>query len=213
MSPFDSLDWVEIRQHYDERIQTHKQLLGLHSAKMLDPFARLLLGITNATGNFSASEHGLGPKILGMNPNVLARLDALSSKFRQLTKPRDVPKLIKEAGLSYLAIGVGSEASCMLNPETCWVANTRSIWTHLLIKHADDVATADEALRLYRDADPTGEMYYPIWTEIHRLLETSMTRIAKQGTRLASAAGVNPGSVTFLWADAIANQLYSQHHP
>jgi len=162
MSALDFLDWSNVRAHYDARVQVHKRLLHLLDGALLDQFARLLLGIADPTGNYSAAEHGLGPKILATNGNAVNRLAALATSFRTLAKPRDVPKVIRAAGLSYLAIGVGSEASCMVNPTTCWVANTRSIWTHLVIKHADDFAKADEELKLYRTADPSSEMDYKI---------------------------------------------------
>jgi hypothetical protein len=68
-------------------------------------------------------------------------------------------ELIKRARLKYLQIGVGSEISCMVNG-VCRVANTRTIWTHLVIKHGYDVAKADEELELYREADVTSEMAY-----------------------------------------------------
>lgn len=212
MSALAPLDWKHVRAHYDERVRVHGQLLKLHDGGLLDPFARLLLGISNPAGNYSAAEHGLGPKIMSSNADVLKRLHRLAAALRAVCKPRDVPRLVRDAGLAYLAIGVGSEASCMLTPGTCWVANTRSIWTHLVIKHADDIAKADEELKLYRDADPSSEMAYAIWAEIHRLLETSMTRVAEEGARRAKADGVMPGPITFLWADAIASALYSHHH-
>lgn len=122
----------------------------------------------------------------------------LASHFRSLKTPYEVPKLIRQAGLEYLQIGVGSEASCMLNPRVCWVANARTIWTQLVIKHADDFEKADMELRLYRDADTTSEMSYAIWTDLHSELATSMTRIAEEGARLARKAGVAAGSLTYL---------------
>jgi hypothetical protein len=213
MSVLDHLDWMQVRAHYDERVNVHQRLLKLLDSGLLDPFARLLLGIAETAGNYSAAEHGLGPKILTMNgPNAPKRIADLAKSFRALTKPRDVPPLIRAAGLSYLWIGVGSEASCMMNPEVCWVANTRSIWTHLVIKHEDNIATADEALDLYRSGDPSSEMAYKIWADIHRSLETAMTRVAEEGANLASKGGVKPGEIVFLWADAIASALYEQHH-
>jgi len=213
MSVLDHLNWNQVRLHYNERVDVHQQLLKLHDSASLVPFAQLLLGISNATGNYSAAEHGLGPKILAINgASAPKRIADLAKSFRAVTKPRDVPPLIRAAGLSYLAIGVGSEASCMVNPKTCWVANTRSIWTHLVIKHADNIEKADEALKLYRVADASSEMAYAIWAEIHRLLETSMTRVAEEGMKLATKKGVKPGEITFLWADAIASALYDQHH-
>ena len=77
-----------------------------------------------------------------------------------LAEACDVPTLIKQARLQYLRIGVGSEISCMVNPSVCWVANTRTIWTHLVIKHGYDVAKAEAELAAYRDDDATSEMAY-----------------------------------------------------
>ena len=100
----------------------------------------------------------------------------------------------------------------MVNPKVCWVANTRTIWTHLVIKHADNFSKADEELRLYRGQDDTSEMAYRIWAEIYRELAASMTRIAEEGERLARAASVTPGPIKYLWADAIANALYASYY-
>jgi hypothetical protein len=99
-----------------------------------------------------------------------------------------------------------------MNPRVCWVANTRSIWTHLVIKHADNFAKADEELRLYRDNDTSSEMAYQIWAHIHGLLDTSMTHVSEEGARLASAEKLQPGDIAFIWADAIASALYAEHH-
>jgi len=212
MSVLSGLDWSEVRAHYDERVGVHKELLNLLKSGPTDRFAKLLLGISDPNGNYSAAEHGLGPKILSSNRNAPPRVADLAARFRLVSKAREVPPLIHAADLSYLAIGVGSEASCMMNPKVCWVANTRSIWTHLVIKHADDVEKANEELKLYRDTNPSSEMAYAIWTEIHRLLETSMTRVAEDGARLAARDGVKAGVITFLWADAISSALYAQYH-
>lgn len=212
MPALDELDWNDVRAHYDHRVDVHNRLLKLHRGGLTEPFAKLLLGISDPAGNFSANQHGLGPKILQTNANAEHRVYQLASALIAVTKPREVPPLIRSAALSYLAIGVGSEASCLLNPTVCWVANTRTIWTHLVVKHADDFAKADEELKLYRDADSSSEMAYAIWRQIHGLLETSMTRIAKEGARRATQDGVTPGSITYLWADAIADALYVWRH-
>lgn len=98
-----------------------------------------------------------------------------------------------------------------MNPEHCWVANVRTIWTHLVVKHADNFKRADEELELYRDAGVGSEMDYQMWEAIHAELAASMTRIAEEGRRLAMKVKVTPGSVTYLWADAIANRLYEQN--
>ena len=211
MSILDQLDWTRVREHYDERVDVHRHLLRLHGDGKMQALAELLLGVTNGVANYSAAEHALGPRILSENADAVRRIYELADRFQQLTAARTVPKLVRDAQLSYLGIGVGSEASCMMNPETCWVANTRTIWTHLVIKHADDMDKASEELKLYRSADPSSKMAYAMWTEIHRLLETSMTRISKEGSVSSRSAGVAPGDKRYLWADAIANQLYAEH--
>ena len=212
MSALDNLNWSSIRVHYDERVDIHDQLLDLHRGGNIRQFARLALGISNVAGNYSADEHKLGPQVLSGNLNPEKRVFDLGGRFIQLTTARTVSQLIRDAGLRYLQIGVGSEMSCMVNPNVCWVANTRTIWTHLVIKHADDFDKANEELRLYRDADTSSEMAYQIWTHIHRELATSMTRIADEGVRLARSARVTPGPIKYIWADAIANRMYADYH-
>jgi hypothetical protein len=212
MSALDTLAWPSVRSHYDERIQIHEELLVLRKQGNTRELVKLLLGISNPAGNYSAEEHALGPKILAENVNAEKRVADLGEKLLALKTARDVPRLIRAAQIRYLQIGVGSEASCMLNPQVCWVANTRTIWTHLVIKHADDFAKANEELKLYRNADVTSEMAYQMWAHIHQELAASMTRIAEEGARLAKLAGIEPGKIKFLWADALANALYDDNH-
>ncbi len=96
----------------------------------------------------------------------------------------------------------------MLNPGVGWVANTRTIWTRLVIRHADDFATAQAELTLYRHADVTSEMACIMWAQIHQELAAGMTRIAEAGERRARRAKVEPGAIKYLSADAMAND----HH-
>jgi hypothetical protein len=177
-------------------------------------FANLALGISDADGNYSAAEHHLGPKILypPYNLNAEQRVFELAGKFSTLKDARTVPDLIEQAQLSYLKIGVGSEISCMVNPQVCWVANTRTIWTHLVIKHNDNIQTADEHLQLYREADITSEMDYQMWSAIHAELRVALTRIAEDGQAKAQKKNVIPGSITYIWADAIASAFYGTYH-
>jgi hypothetical protein len=212
MSALDKLDWDDVHKHYEERVKIHRQLLSLYHSNKVTPFATLLLGISDPAGNYSSDEHKLGPQILAGNRNAEKQVVELARKFIDLKTARDVPDLIRNAAIRYLKIGVGSEASCMVNPHVCWVANTRTIWTHLVIKHADNVAKADEELKLYRSQDDMSEMAYKIWAEIHRELAASMTRIAEEGEKLAKQASVKPGSIKYIWADAIANELYANYH-
>ncbi len=212
MSVFDEIDWDEVRQHYDERVETHERLLKLHDGGLRKEFFRLALGIERSSGNYSAAEHAIGPRVAAENPKHEERVFNLATELRAVTNGRTVPRTVRAAGLRYVAVGVGSELSCMVNPQVCWVANTRTIWTHLVVKHADNVALADEELDLYRDGDASSEMAYAKWAAIHRELDTAMTRIADLGTTKASAADVEPGDIKYLWADAIANYLYAAHH-
>jgi hypothetical protein len=96
----------------------------------------------------------------------------------------------------------------LLRPDDCWVANVRSVWAYLLVKHAYDFALANEELRLYRDGERSNEMNYDIWWELHRLLEASQTHLHDLGVREAKRQGASAGEHGYLWADAIANELY-----
>lgn len=211
MAFLDVIDWRVVRDHYDARVKVHQRLLRLHSARNVLAFAELALGISDPVGNYSAEEHNLGPKIVYENSRAHQRVFDIATDFMALTNGRQVPPLIRTLALSHLKIGVGSEISCMVHPEVCWVANTRTIWTHLVFKH-DDIALANEELRLYRDNDITSAMAYAKWRALHHDVVTSMRQIATDGFTLATAKRVKPGSITFLWADAIASALYGYHH-
>lgn len=212
MSALDELDWQKIREHYDERIEIHEELGELHRRRQISKFCRLSLGISSSLGNYSATEHRLGPQILSGNLSAEDRVFRLADSFIRLTNARSVPQLIRAAGLRYLQIGIGSEVSCTVNPKTCWIANTRTIWTHLVIKHNDDFDKANEELRLYRDADTSSEMAYQIWAHIHAEMATSLTRVAEAGAKISTSIGVGPGAIKFLWADAIASRMYDEYH-
>ena len=212
MSIFSSLDWRRVREHYGTRERTHRQLLTLYQGENIVSFIDLLLGISDPSGNYSAAEHGIGPKVLADNPNVERRLTSVAKQFLSLTNAHDVPPIIRAASLKHFQIGVGSEASCMLNPEHCWVANVRTIWMHLVHKHDDNFEKADQELLLYRESDVYSEMAYQMWQALHAELAGTITRTSEQGTKLALQAGVEPGKIRYLWADAIANELYDERH-
>lgn len=207
----DSVDWSAVRRQYDERMRAHRELLRLHKQKLIKEFADLALGISDPHGNYSAAEHGLGPKILGVNLDAAKRVFDLAENFIALTAARTVPALIRSAQLIYLQIGVGSEISCMVNPQTCWVCNVRTIWTHLVFSHGDDTSKADDQLKLYREADVTSEMAYKMWVQIHADLKKSLTRIAKLARERSKRAKITPGTVIYTWADATASHLYGTY--
>jgi hypothetical protein len=212
LSVLDSINWTDVRQHYDVRVQVHKNLLKFQQQKTIEKFTNLALGISDNDGNYSSAEHGLGPKVLAFNAHAEQRVFDLAGEFVSLADAHRVPELIKGARLKCVQIGVGSEISCMVNPSVCWVANTRTNWTHLVVKHGYDVTKADDELTLYREADVTSEMAYDAWTEIHAKLDVALTHVAKLGQEQARKANVPPGNITYIWADAIASHLYGSYH-
>jgi hypothetical protein len=51
------------------------------------------------------------------------------------------------------------------------------------------------------------------WADaFHPLLGHSLIHIAKDAGTFCKKAGVTPGSITFLWADAIAGHAYGKYH-
>jgi hypothetical protein len=209
MPVLTSLDWRMVRDQYDIRERTHHEMLRLHRSGNVSSFIDLLLGISDPSGNYSAAEHGIGPKVLDENIRVEGRLLEVVTQFLSLTNAHEVPPIIRGARLRYFQIGVGSEALCMVNPQFCWVANVRTIWTHLVYKH--DFRTADDALELYQEADAASEMAYRQWQALHAELADTIPQILDEGVKLAKHANVIPGPIRYLWVDAIANQLYADH--
>lgn len=213
MTPLENLDWRDVRRQYDLRIGVSGRLRGLHESADRQRFAKLAVGLDDADANYSATvgKSPLGPAILQDNLNACERIFGLAGKFIMLSSARSVPLLVRQAGIKYLSIAVGSEMSCMVNPGVCWVANRRTLWAHLAVKHADDLDKADAELDLYRDGEEASEMAYRKWEAIHAELPVALTRIAEQGRNAAIAVGVEPGKETYIWADAIASQLYEAH--
>ncbi|WP_338332083.1 hypothetical protein [Acetobacter sp. LMG 32666] len=199
------LDWRDISDHYYERHDVHTHLLSLFKARNVVDFSDLLVGIGNGHGNYSASDHELGPKILEENVNSRKRLYDVSEKFMELKNSNTVPKLIRDAGLKYFQIGVGSEASCMLNPAVCWVTNTKTVWAHLLFKHNGNASLANEELRLYRNGEENSDMAYSKWRAIHKEMGASSDVLIKYSVKYTKT---NVENMNYLWADSISNALY-----
>jgi hypothetical protein len=213
MSVLDELNWVAVKEQYEVRVGVCARLDRHFSSADHREFFDLALGISDSAGNYSASEHGLGPRVRTANRDPDQQVWRLAGSFRTLRSAREVPALIRDAQIGYLSIGVGSEISCLMNPTVCWVANTRTIWTHLVVKHNDNFTLANEELALYRASDVTSEMEYAAWSAIHAELDVALTRISEEGSQLARGASVEPGSIKYLWADAIANAVYEAHSP
>ena len=211
MSILQELDWAEINAHYRSRVKETKNLRDLYEAKKVSGFAELALGMTTPSGNYSAAEHGLGPKIFESNPNPKGRIYTLAGKFILLKNASTVPKLIREENLKYLRIGVGSELSCMMNPTICWVCNKRTIWLYLV--QTQGLGKANEALQLFNEHDDDSPMAYESWQDAyHPELGPELKRVAEEGAKVAASRGVVPGDVPYLWADAIASNAFDFYH-
>lgn len=206
LKEIEHISMVDVRFHYDDRVEIHKILKNRLVSGNVRGYANLALGIEDPRGNYSADEHKLGPQILSENtPSAVSRL---AQKLLLCHSVTHIPKTIYESNLRYLKIGVGSEMATMLRPDLFWVGNVRTIWTHLVIKHGWDYDKADEELELYRDDDISSEMAYQIWRDIYLSMEPNLSKLIGIGNKHALQSGVKAGKLKYLWADAIANALY-----
>jgi len=210
-SALDLLDWGEVASHFRNRVKVSQELLRLHGDKRVGAYAELAIGGTNKAGNYSAAEHPILMPRIAENLNWQGRVYNLASQFRKLTTADDVPNLITDAKLNYLQIGVGSEMSCMVNPDVCWVCNVRTIWLHLAWTKSP--GEAETELNLYRDGASDSEMAYIRWAEVYRpLLCGTLIEVAADGRDRAKTQGIMPRVKLFLWADAIASFAYGRYH-
>ncbi|MBF4988341.1 hypothetical protein [Methylophilus sp. 14] len=199
----------DVRKHYLQRIAVGKELRRLLNAGSIDTYVLLALGITAPEGNYSAWEHNLGSRILSQRtPEPVFSLAAELASCNTATGMLDT---IYAAAIPWLKVSVGSEMAMMLKPSTFWVANTRTVWAHLLLKYDFDYAVADEALRLYRVDDQDSKMAYQIWKAIYHEMGSSVVALTALGSSEAEQQSVTAGKKPNLWFDAIANALYEQH--
>ncbi len=206
MATAEDLDMHAVREHYLHRERVHLELRRLFDNGAILDYIQLALGISDAAGNYSAAEHGLGPRILAESTEE-AVFD-LAVKIEQCPNAHHLPKLIYDDSINYLKIGVGSEIAMMLKPDDYWVGNVRTIWAHLLQKHDGDQQRANQELRLYRTGEWDSEMDYQTWRDIYLALESSLSQLGCAASQAAQTQGVTPGLLRFLWSDAVASFLY-----
>jgi hypothetical protein len=202
------LDISGVREHYQSRERTHTTLRKLFDAGAVEDYVNLALGITNPAGNYSASEHGLGPRILDENSHQ--DVFNLATEIEVCPNTHHLPDLIYRHRLPYLKISVGSEIAMMLKPKVHWVGNVRTIWSHLLIKHKGTRSRANQELKLYRDDQRDSEMDYLIWRDIYIALEPNILTVGRLASEAAAAHNVTPGPLRFMWSDAVASYLFDQ---
>lgn len=202
------LDMQAIRQHYSHRERVHSDLRRLFDENAVHDYVQLALGITDGAGNYSESEHGLGPRIL-MHSSPQDIFECATA-LEACPNTNHLPEVIYQQGLSYLKISVGTEMATMLKPNMHWIGNVRTIWADLLLKHNGNVALANQEFALYRDGERESEMDYQVWRDVYLALEPSMLRLNYVTAEPAEVQGVLPGQFPYLWADAIASALYDQ---
>jgi len=202
------LDMADVREHYLLREGTHNTLRQLFDAGRVDEYVNLALGITNPAGNFSAAEHGLGPRILDENSHQ--DVFALATEIELCPNTHHLPDLIYRHRLPFLKISVGSEIAMMLKPNVNWVGNVRTIWSHLLIKHNGKRSKANQELKLYKDGERDSEMEYVIWRDIYLALEPNILTVGRLASEAAAAQNATPGALRFMWPDAVASFLFDR---
>lgn len=206
-----NLDMKKVYLSYQQRESAHLNLVQFFQTSNINAYTDLALGVSRPEGNYSASEHDLGPQIL--HHNTRASVFELARKMLALHDAHHIPTTIYRANMPYLRISVGSEMAMMLSPDKYWVGNVRTIYSHLLVKHCGNKKTADEELSLYKDPDGSrpSEMEYQIWRDIYLSLEKSLQYIASLGNAEAKKQGALIGNHIFMWADAICSYTYADH--
>ncbi|MGO9572511.1 MAG: hypothetical protein ACLP5H_33765 [Desulfomonilaceae bacterium] len=129
----------------------------------------LALGMSDPNGNYSAWEHGLGERIL--QESSAEGVFWLAEQLAACNNPSEMLGIVYRANVPYLKVSVGSEMAMMLRPFHFWVANARSVWAHLLVKHDFNLSIANEALGYYRVHDRDSEMDYATWRGIYADME------------------------------------------
>ena len=208
LHPWDAIDYKAVVSLYNTRHGVHQRLLSLFQQGSVDEYVQLALGIRQPDGNYSASDHGLGKRILEQSPPL--RVFQLAEKLFRCHTPDDAPRIIYGESIPYLKISVGSEMGGLLKPDVFWVTNVRTIWAHLVMKHSD-VRLANEELTYYRTGDLPSELEYQLWRDVHPSVGESMRQLARVSGKIASRQGCQPDSFDFLWSDAVADQAYAKY--
>ena len=202
------LDFHRVVDQYNVRVEVSEQLRLLLNRNNEEGYVRLALGMNDVHGNYSARDHDLGPRILNnRQPSVVFRL---AKQMQTVEDSCELQRVIYEANIPYLKISVGTEMALLLQPSVHWVANSRSIWSHLLIKHRS-ISKAKEELTLYRSGFESSEMAYKLWCAIHTDMHENVCILSELGVNAAISQGVQPGENIYLWADAVSNALYERH--
>ncbi|MCS3804695.1 hypothetical protein HNO92_001405 [Chromobacterium alkanivorans] len=204
------LNFETVCDHYNRRVETSSKLRSLLAANMVENYVGLALGIDDLYGNYSAWDHKLGPRILEARSDVA--VFKLAVKLSKIQSEKEMLDCIYAENIPYLKVSVGSEIATLLQPSVHWVANSRSIWAYLLMKHAS-IDAANEELHLYQTGGYESEMQYKIWCDIHQRMHINLQKLGDWGNEEAvvQSHATSEEKYFFIWADAIANALYEEH--
>ncbi|MEX2171029.1 MAG: hypothetical protein WD851_17045 [Pirellulales bacterium] len=198
------LDMEEVAEVYARRVQTHRELRRLFEAENIKEFVDLALGISDSTGNYSATEHKVQMGSLILSECQPWDVFELARKLDQVEK-KYLPLTIQNEDIRNLKISIGSEMAMMLRPNELWVGNKRTYWASLLVEHGNH-QRANEELELYYDRE--GEMPYEIWSYLYLRVESQLLDLGREAAKVAGKSGIKPGSLCFMWADAVATNLF-----
>jgi hypothetical protein len=70
----------------------------------------------------------------------------------------------------------------MPKPESFWVGNRTTIWSHLLVKHGMDERKANKELGLYFAGDEESGMGYEMWRDLDLGLEPNILTLGRVAT-------------------------------
>lgn len=198
--------------HFNERVVTHNQLCQLLENNNIEEFVDIAIGINEAipNGNYSASEHSLGERIISSNHDVYNRIFHFAQEVYQAHQRLNIPRIIRGLDLSYLKISVGSEIATMLRPDIYWVANVRTLWTQAYINNNFSINSANEYIKVLRQKPDPQDIRddYNMWASLYPTLENSLREISRIGNDYADKSA--PTNNIFLWADAISSELFAQ---
>lgn len=210
---FDAGVWEQIVEHFSTRLQTHRTLVRLLKAGDEDEYVQLALGLSDPSGNYSASEHPthLGYRVL---ERTSSREIANFARRELMTRSaRELPSLVAAADMPYLKTSIGSEMMCLLRPDSCWVTNRRTVYVYFLHQNGDDWERASEAIEVIAPSGDIGDTY-DAWAAIHPEIVHPLLGLSESGRVEGSKQLRNAGltrevaSAPFLWADAIASWIY-----
>jgi len=197
----NELAFSSIRDLYDKRIKVHRDLATALDKGSVKEYVNTALGIADEYGNFSAFEWDLGSQVL--EKSSCRTVFNLAERLFECDDPLRIPDIIYSADIPNLKISVGSEMAMMLRPDDFWVTNRRTLYAYFLDENDGNTVSANEVLQMY-EAD------WDMWRDFHAEIGPSLRSLGELGRHVASDRGIAPGSITYLWADAIADGLYTK---